>query len=248
MLKYENNLLKLKSKHITSSDSIIKLESDVDAAILGVLVLSDGSKKAIQFVKADDCYIARLIITEDDIHLLGASKFYIELINAEFQKSSNIVSIKFDIDSIKLDIKKKISNEYKELLERFNKLESNINDLKSSKVLDGVNIVNKSLIQPGMIPVAIDNKGNFVALYPFANNITEVNGQHAANGIVVIDATMLKYKAKDISVETALQSQADAIVALKDLLDKISENLKTLAERLNELDYKVEQHINNGII
>lgn len=248
MLKYENNLLKLKNKNITSSDSIIKLESDVEASILGVLILSDGSKKVIEFVKADDHYLARLIITEEDIHLLSASKFYIELINAEFQKSSNLVSFKFNIESIKLDIKKRISDEYKELLTRFAKLESKVNDLKTSKVLDGVNIVNKTLIQPGMIPVAIDNKGNFVALYPFANNITEVNGQHAVNGVVVVNASMIEYKLKGISVETALQNQADAIVALKNVLDEIVESQKDISNRLNNLDYKIEQHINNGII
>lgn len=248
MLKYENNLLKINSKNITSSDSIIKLESDIDASILGVLILSDGSKKVIEFIKADDCYLARLVITEEDIHLLSASKFHIELINAEFQKSSNFVTFKFNINAIKLDIKKRICDEYKEILTRFAKLESKVNDLKSSKVLDGVNIVNKDLIQPGMIPVAIDNKGNFVALYPFSNNISEVNGQHAVNGAVVIDASVIEYKLKGISVETALQNQADAIVALKNVLDEIVESQKELSKRLNNLDYKIEQHINNGII
>ena len=247
MLKYENNLLKLISKNITSSDSIIKLESDVDASILGVLILSDGSKKVIEFVKSDG-YLARLILTESDLPLLSNSKFYIELINSEFHKTSNLVLFKFDIDSIKLDIKKRISDEYKELLTRIAKLENKVNDLKTSKVLDGVSIVNKALIRPGMIPVAIDNIGNFVALYPFANNITEVNGQHAVNGVVVVDASMIEYKLKGITVETALQNQADAIVALKNVLDQIVESQKDISNRLNNLDYKIEQHINNGII
>jgi len=248
MLKYENNLLEVSNTRVNSSDFILKLKTDIDASILGILILSDQSKKVIEFVKTEDKYLGRLLITENDIRLLSSSRFHLELINAEFQKNSNVVELQFDIESIKLDVKKKLADEYKEIVERLIKLENKVNDLKSSKVLNGLNITNKSSIRHGMVPVAIDDKGNFVALYPFSNTVTEVNGQHAANGAVVIDSSMIEYKLKGTTVEEALRSQAQAIVSINDLVKSIVDTQKDLMTRLNEIDMKIESHINNGII
>lgn len=250
-IRYKNDLLELIDKKIISSDSIIELDTDKDATILGVLFFSNGDQKVLEFIKKNDeslDRIARLIITEEDISYLQSAKFYLEVFNGELKQRSNNVQFQFDLTLIKTDIKKKIVNEYKELFERILKLEKHVEALKDSKVLKGINITNTKYIQPGMVPVSIDDKGNFVALYPFSNSIVEINGQRAANGAVVIDSSMIKYKKNGKSIEQTFTEHAEAISAVSNLLTELINNQREIREQLNEIDIRLSTHINNGII
>lgn len=249
-LVIQNKKLKAVDNKVSSSDSIIKLQLDVEAIAIGVLLLGNGTQKVIEFVTENSNAsnkIGRLIIDDKDINYLSSAKFYVELINGEFISKTNIVNIMFDLSGIKLDIKRHISNEYKELKEKVAQLEDKIK-YSGGKLLDNITIVNKNLIQPGMIPVAVDDKGHFVALFPFSNHVLEVNGQRAANGAVVIDSSMIKYKQNGKSIEQGLDDQAAAIVSLKNVVDEIVENQKSIMRQLNELDMRLSQHINNGIV
>ena len=233
---------------IKSSDSIITLETEVTEPVVGILLLNDGSKKLIEFVNDDDKKIGRLILTEKDLPHLQSAKFYVEIVNASFCAKSNVLTVKSDVSSIKLDIKKNVSNEYKELLERVISVEEKIKHLNLKSLLTTLNIVNKDLIEPGMIPVALDSNGNFIAQYPFSNHIIEVNGKRAANGAVIIDASMIKYKSNGKSIEKALDDITEAIVSVNNLVGELVENQKTIMHDINELDIRLSSHINDGII
>lgn len=250
-LTIDGTKLRAIDNKITSSDSIIKLKIEIDCVVLGILTLFNGTKKVIEFVKENDesdYKIGRLIIEEQDVQYLSSAKFYIELINGELKSNSNMIDVKFDISLIKTDIKHKLSNEYKELVEKVHQLEEKISFYSGGKLMDSIKIINKDTIQKGMIPVAIDDKGNFVALYPFSNHILEVNGQRAANGAVIIDSSMIKYKKNGKSTEQELEDQANVIILLKNVVDKIVDNQKSIMRQLNDLDMRLSQHINNGIV
>lgn len=250
-LYYKNNLLEQTSDCITSSDFLVKLSTDItDATYLGIVLFKNGTKKVLNFVphKQSNGVAARLIISSDELKLLDETKFYLEILNGDVSKYSNIINLYFDIDQIKLDIKVNTHNEYKNLVEKIAMLESKINLLTKNNVLTQIPLTNKKTIKKGMMPVAIDDNGNFAALYPFSNHVTEINGQTAANGAVLLDATMIKYKKKDTSIEEVLDNNSIAIVEIASLIKTLSTELVALRKSVDALDYKLQQHITNGII
>lgn len=250
-LTYKNNLLKQTNEYIISSDSLLELSSDLsNVAYIGIILFKDGTKKVINFVedKTNETLISRLVISEDELKLLSDAKFYLEIINGDLIKQTNIINLYFDIELIKQNIKIKINDEYKKLLEKISALENKLELISKKNILTKIELTNKNSIQKGMIPVAIDNSGNFAALYPFSNHVTEINGQTAANGAVTLDATMIKYKKKNMSIEDVLDNNSYAIVEIATLLKTLSNELVTLRKSVDALDYKLQQHITNGII
>lgn len=250
ILKLTKNHLSALDNKVTSSDSLIKIETDVDAVLIGVLRFFDGTTKILEFVKEKDetfKQIARLVIDTEDVKRLDSVTFCIESIDGSFRRTSNQIGVAFDTKLIGTDIKRHINNEYAELLKRIKQVEESI-EFGASKLLTNINITNKDLIKPGMIPVAIDSKGNFVAQYPFSNHVVSVNGITAANGAVIIDSSMIRYKKNGKSIEQTFDDHADAIASLKTLLTKVISNQKEIRQKLDELDIKLETHINSGII
>ena len=81
MLEYKNKKLTVNNIKIDSSEFILQLISDVDGVITGKFTFSDGSKKYLNFVKYNDVYKARLLITEDIIDKLNYALFKINLLN-----------------------------------------------------------------------------------------------------------------------------------------------------------------------
>lgn len=248
-MKLLNNQLSI-TETITSADTILSLSSDVESIIFGILQFSNGTKKVVQFLKEEDqsLYRGRLVIYPEDMEFLDSSSFYLELINGELSKKTNKVKLIFNKEQIKITLRKEVSDQYKSVLASVKKLDEKISALTLGKVLKEVPIINKSLIKPGMIPVAIDDKGNFVAMYPFANLISSVNGQQAVDGAIKLDSSMIEYKENDGTIKEAIEAQTSAIQALKHLIDEIVENEKEIRQQLNEVDMKIESHINNGII
>lgn len=250
-LTLKDNFLKAIDNKIVSSDSIVRMKVDKDVICIGVLEFFNGAKKIIEFVKESEeseYKIGRLIIDEADIEYLSSVRFYIQSINGSLKTNSNVIQIKFDTSLIKTDIKRNISNQYKDVIEQLKLLEEKVNILTTGKILTKINILNRDAIKPGMIPVAVDNEANFVALYPFSNHIVEVNGQRAANGAVLIDATMIKYKKNKKTIEEALDDQANAIVSMNELINTLIDSAKEIRNKVDELDMRLSQHINNGII
>jgi len=249
--------MKLLKQHLTSddiissSDYVISLTTDIDAIILGVLEFTNGSKKVIQFVKTNTeslTYKGRLIICPEDLEFLESSIFYLYLINGELSQKTNMLKLVFDKEKIKLDIKREISDQYKAVLTSVKKLEEKLSALTTGKVLQSLPIKNKDIIKPGMIPVAIDDKGNFVAMYPFANLISSINGHQGIDGAIKLDASMIEYKENGDSIKEVIEKQTEAIQTIKHLIDEIAKNQKEIRQQLNEVDMKIESHINNGII
>ena len=247
MIKIIEKVLSYDGTQIKKSDSIIELTADVDCSYIGVFNFNDGSNKVITFDKIENVYQGRMIIRPEEIPLLKTAMFHIVMIDGPLNESSNVIKINFAIEQIKKDIKKSLSNDIETIYTEIAKINKIISSLKDGKVLDNVNIVNKEYIKKGMIPVAVDDKGNFIACFPFANNINCVNGQRAVNGVVNIDASMIKY-IREMSIAEAIKNNSEALLKQNDLLNTVIEAQKDMMKHINELDIKLETHINNGII
>ena len=247
MLTLKNNLLSVSELSIDSADYIIQLHTDLpECTYFGLLTLNNAIVKTFQFIRMNNIFKARIVLTEEDIPFLQDATFKILSVSSNFTKESNLVYFNFDIPKIKFTIKQSVSKEVSEMKVDLAKIKSKLEALSLGKLVPNVNITNKDYIQPGMVLVAIDN-GNFMAAYPFINNITEVNGQQAIDGVVDITSSMIKYNTER-TVEEQLKVVGDAVVAQNTSIKTLAAELKVLSERLATLSMKVETHLDSGII
>lgn len=247
MLQFKKNILTSKTFTIEEPDTIIQLNTDVlDCNYFGVITLNNKTTKTIQFIKVKSLFKARLSLAEEELpYLLGATLRLLS-VSSSFSKESNPVQLNFDIDKIKLTIKQSVSKDLLEFKKDLVQVQSKLEALSLGKLVPNVNIINKNHIKPGMILVAIDN-GNFMAAYPFADIITKVNGQVAVDGVVEIDASMIKYNTER-TIEEQIKVVAEAIKVQNNTLKAISAEINSLSKKLAELTVKVETHLDNGII
>ena len=131
MLKYKDNTLTITST-ITSHDTILKLTSDIDCVIAGVLELSNKSYKTLNFIKENDYYKARLLITQEDLPYLNGSTFAIVAIDVNTSKASNKVPIKFDVIKISKTIKVASSTDIKDMQIKLTQLETAIEKISNN--------------------------------------------------------------------------------------------------------------------
>lgn len=247
MLRIENGILSVIDNEIRSSDTVLELQAEVECQIFGKLTFKNGEVKIIQFDKIDNTYKGRLLISQEDLSKLSGAQFFAVLVSANFTEQTNGIQLKFNQELIKKDIRLVKSEEIKSIHEELNKLKSIINSLEKGGSLKFANIIDPELIQPGMIPVAVDNKGNFVAAYPFVNLITEVNGQKAVNGVVNVNASMIKCSSGK-HIQQTIKEHASALQALANAFEVVSDQQKELLRRLDEIDIRLSAHINDGII
>lgn len=248
MFKFENKKLSYNNTVINSSISILDLVVDKDASVLGLLKLSNQSTLTINFVKvADNKYKGVLKLSKEHLPYLNKTTFRIVLTNSDYQEKSNIVELKFDLSKIKLAIASSISNELEELYTKINKLTDQLNYYIQGNILNNVTIKNQNYIKKGMVLTALDDKGNFVAEYPFNNLVSEINGQTAINGLVTLDASMIQYNS-DKTVHSIISTLIATVEALNEFIKTLASNLSAVQHSLDILNIRFEQHLNDGVI
>jgi len=232
---------------IDSPELAIDLVADKDCIYQAVLELQDGSVVPTIFSKIDNRYKAKLLITSDILQGLNKAHFYIVAINDGLSEKSNRLNVVCDISKIKESLKVVTTNEIADLQKQIAQLKKSVENLTASKIISGVKINNKDYIKPGMILIAIDDKGNFVAGYPFTDHVQKVNGQVPVDGLVNIDSSMINYKGQR-TIEEAFDAHANAMVALNESLATIAETQKQIATRIASLEIEFETYKNNGIV
>lgn len=243
----ENKLTIQKDILIDSHDYTLILNADkTNCNYFGLITLSDKSIKTIQFTRIDTCLKARLVLSKEDLPLLDNSTFKLISASANLTQESNSIPISFDKDKINLTIKHQTSKEISELKRSVVALQDKIDALVLGKPITNVNIANKDYIQPGMTLIAIDNQ-TFIAAYPFVDIVKQVNGQTAVDGVVEIDASMIKYNTER-TIEEQIKVIGKAIQTQNQTLKTISSELNVLSKKLADLTVKVETHLDNGII
>lgn len=248
MIKYKDGVLTLTST-ISSHDTILKLTSDIDCIVAGLLELSNKSYKTFDFIKENNYYKARLLISQEDLPYLGNATFCIALIDTNTSKVSNKVPINFDVAKITKSIKLASSNDIKEMKIKLSQLESTINKMANNNFTfksTNIPIEGFDYIKPGMIPVAIDNKGNCMFQYPFSNIITEINGQKTVNSAIMLVAKDIPIE--QTNVEHAIKSHTEAIKELNNLIKTVSSELKSTKNKLASIEQALIQHTDSSII
>ena len=248
MIKYKDNVVTINST-ITSHDTILKLTSDVDCVIAGVLELSNKSYKTLNFIKENDYYKARLLITQEDLPYLNGATFAVAAIDSNTSRASDKIPIKFDIPKITKTIMVSSSNAIKDMQIKISQLESTIHKISNNNFTfryTNVPVQGFDYIKPGMIPVAIDNKGNCMFQYPFTNIITEINGQKTVNSAIMLTAKEIPIE--QTNVESAIKAHTEAIKELNNLMKTISYELKNTKNKLASVEQALLQHTDSSIV
>lgn len=243
MFKYDKEL-EYNGEILESSDTTLSLKAPDDAHYFGILKLREGVTKTLVFVKTQDKFKARLALDHEEFQLLpDEPEFHIEINASEFKKQSNTVVLKIDRDKMKLDLKRRSNKQYLECMREVKKVNEKLEHALNGNLLSGIKISNKNSIRTGMVPVAVDSKGNFVATRPFADIVREVNGIRAFNESIEITPKDIPFK--DKTLEKQLQDIGQTMVSLHKFTAELSDNLSELNKKLNELIIRFETHIDN---
>lgn len=248
MIKYNNNCLTV-CKQVTTSDTILKLISDIDCYYTGIITLSNGTTKVIDFVKENNIYKARLVITEEDLNYLNNCYCHLILTDGNTKQQSNTVPITFDINKIKNNIKVAKSNDIKDIKISIAQLTKRLEDViqkAPSFNVTSATPINSEAVKPGMIPVAIDNTGRCIFQYPFTDVITEINGQKTVNSAIILTAKDIPIEQTDVA--TAIKAHTDAIKELNNLLKTVSSELKATKNKVAEIEKTLLVHTDSSII
>lgn len=247
MLTLKNNILSSKEFIIDSHDITLLLKTDIDCHYFGIITLANNTTKVIQFMKFPTLYKARLLITNEDLPYLEGSHLKILSTDASFNRESNNIKLTFDIEKIKLTVKQSISKDILNLTKTVNELNQRLDTITLGKLIPNINILNQNYIKKGMVIVAADDKGNFTAAYPFANIITELNDQKAVDGVVIIDASMIKYN-QERTIAEQLDAIGEAFSKLLALTKLNSEELLKIKTELANLTMLVNKHLDSGVV
>jgi hypothetical protein len=235
-LVYDNTVIK-------SSNTTLKLQSDIKAEFIGNLILTNGLVYTKPFEREGEIYKAKLNISKDILPFLKGSRFYLTIIDSTFSQSTNVVELVFDLELITLSIKREVGDEIKELYTRLIKIESEIGHLIGTGALKNIAPLNQKDIKVGMVPVATST-GDFVAAFPFADIVKQINGITAVNESIALYLKNIPYDESGRSSLEVIQlllevvkNQSLAIQSILKTQEKIINELKQL-----ELDYAAHKN------
>ena len=248
MITYKNLKLQI-TQSITSADTIISMDADIDCTYIGVITLSNKATKAIFFVKENNLYKARLVITEEDLMYLSNATFHLVLIDSNTSKTTEKVPITFETNKIRKSVAISKSNEIKDVKIELAKLSRKVDEILSRApiVVSDIEIKeNPDVIKPGMVPITIDSKGRCIFQYPFLDVITEINGQKTINSAIILTAKDIPIEQTD--VESAIKTQTAAIKELNSFITILSKELKSIKNKVAAVEKALLQHTDSSII
>ena len=232
---------------IDNAASIITIRSDIiDANIFGILSLTNGLTKTIQFVhKMNGLYYGKLVIKEHEVAILKGASFRLQLMDASFGKQSNVVIPKFDIPAINLSVKRYHDTELAGMHKEITELKQTLNALSKGYKL-GIEIKgDTSYIKPGMVPVAIDG-GAFIAAFPFQDTVKHINGKDPVDNSIDLKPYDIPYR--DGTLQDYLVDLTRALAEVTDLARNAAEQLSELRGKVNDLDCRFEAYKNKGTL
>lgn len=246
MIEYKDSKLKLNNLMIESSDTLLRLQSDIDCILVGVVHLNNGVTKTVPFTKTGVYHTARLVITEEDFQYFNSPKFSLVVIEGESYKQTDKADLPVNLAKIKLDLKIKISQELKDITIRLSQVSKTLNDLLQKGTINGINILGYEYVKPGMVPMVIDDKGTCIFQYPLANIISELNGLKTADGTLRLDA--INIPSGKTNVEARLNTMAQTIKALGNHIQTLGNTVKDLSGKVGELDMRIASHLDTSIV
>lgn len=244
-------MIKLLSGSISSTDNLLTLVADkeFDSTIFGrVKLLPSKIEIVIQFTKRSaTIYASRLRIDSDILQDIKTATITFEEVSANFSRTYPEESLPVDAESIKSCI---ITTKYKEVLELkllVRELQETIKALTKGSVITAIDLKNKNSIAPGMVPVAIDEKGTFIGAYPFNDMIKSVNGITPISGELRLSADDIPLLT-GMSLQEAWQSNIETTTKILSFITTIETQLSSINARIKDIETQLATHINTGII
>ena len=250
MFKYLNNVLTYTEEPIVSKETVITLITDLtkDVDIFGELSFENGTSIIMAFFyDKNNVFKSKLNLANQSKQFLPSSKFKLIIFDTGNHKTSNYVQLKFDLEKLTFNSNKTSSEEIKDLYLKVAALESKLNHLVDGHIIDSLPINNKEYIKAGMMLQAIDDNGNFIATYPFADVVKDVNGVKAVNSSIILDASMIQYN-QNKTIFSVISEVIEALQAVNLTLKSHSSALKQLQEDINGVKLQLEKHLNDGIV
>lgn len=250
MFKYINEILEYTGEKIVSNETTITLVTDLPntVSIFGELFLTNGSSIITRFFYyKDNVFKSKLSLSAQTKQYLLNSKFKLIVIDTGNHKTSNYVNLNFDLEKIAFTFNNSASADIKNLYLKVNELEDKLKHLIDGHIITSLPINNKDYIKAGMTLQAIDDKGNFIATYPFADVVKEVNGVKAVNSSINLDASMIQYN-QNKTIFTVIYEIIEALQAVNLTLNSQSTAIKQLQESITEVKIQLEKHLNDGIV
>lgn len=244
-------MFKILSGCIASTDNLLTIHTEhaQDSTIFGrVTLLPSKIEVVTQFTKrSSTIYVSRLRIDADLLRNVEAATINIELVSSTFSKKFPQQDLPVDKEKIKQSTFAAKHKEVQELKLQLRALEETLRALTEGRALTKISLKSTDSIAPGMVPVAIDDKGNFIAAYPFNDMIKDVNG-------VTPVSSSLKLMAEDIpmesgvSIQEAWYSYIQTTTKILSYLDTIEDQLSQVNQKLKDLETDFTTHLNTGVI
>lgn len=243
MLYLNNNILS-GTLELTNADTIIKIKTDIDAIFYAKLIFKGGITRAFAFTKEQDYYKSRLVLTKEDslidMHLC------ITTASETTTRESNTIPVLCNQDKIKHTLKIYASRDITDIKITLAQLQKIVSSIAKGKLIENISIKEDTPIEPGMVPMTINNSGDCVFQFPFTNVITEINGQKSVNGAILLTAKDISIEQTD--VESAIKAHTEAIKQLNNLLRTISSELKSTKNKVADIEKSLLQHTDSSII
>ncbi len=215
-------------------------------AVFGIVSFGNKYTKTIQFVHIRDrIWRASLNIERDDLMYLA--NVYITLLISTFNNAmqTNDCKITLDIEAVNLSIRKIRDTDIADLKKDIATLKQTLNAIAQNYSLGIITPENTDYIKPGMVPMTIEG-GKWIAQYPFANVLKSVNGIKSANGDITITPNEIIYD--NGTLNDALITISQAIAAQSKLSKEITRQLKSITNKVAELDIKLNEITNKGLL
>jgi len=238
-LTYDNTIIKSASQNI-------KLNSDVKAEFIFNLKLTNGLIYSKPFEREGEVYKAKLTLTKDILPFLKGSKAFLTVTDASFSQSTNLVELIFDLNLINLSLKHEVGNEIKELYDKLIKVESEIGRLINNGALKNIGVTNPKDIKVGMIPVAT-HTGEFVAAFPFADIVKQINGISAVNESIALYLKNIPYDESGKSAFEVIQLLLEVVKNQSLAIQSILKTQEKIINEIEQLELEFAEHKNTAL-
>lgn len=176
------NIINVENKRITNTDAIIIKSYDEDIFVQGNIPTSASLELHIfgtpfaylcpmYYDTEKEMFVCRFILTDKIYNYILKHtdiKYFFRVV-ANGVKLDGSASIDFKFNKMINQKKVDTHNVNKEVLRRLNLLEAKLNAFTKHNYTSGIPIGEIAGLKPGMIPVALDEHGNFRYDYPFSN-------------------------------------------------------------------------------
>lgn len=244
-------MFKILSGCIASQDNLLTIFSDheQDSTIYGRVTLIPSNIEIVtQFTKrSETIYATRLRIDVDILKDIEAATINIEIVSSTFSKKYPNQNLPVDKEKIKASV---VTTKYKEIRElklQIRSLEESLRALTEGRALTKISLKNTDSIAPGMVPVAIDKKGNFLAAYPFNDMIKDINNVTPISGSVTLTADNIPMES-GVSIQEAWYSYIQTTTKILEYISSIETQISKIIKKQENLETSLSTHLNTGVI